>query len=522
MKPLITILLLAGLAAAAATEDPLPPQAQADVQTLKDAGIQPDDAGLRKYLRSLSPSPEVRKEIAGLIAQLGSEDFVRREKASRRLTELVGLAGADLEKASRDEDREVARRAKAILADDAGADRRAEVLLAALREVTRRKTPGVVPSLLETLPRLRRFDLRQAAGRALAATARPEDAEALRRALESQDESVCLAAAVILLDHGDRRALTALGRLLDCEDLATRNRAGRVLRAVTGKDLGFIAYADLERRAQAAARWRRWIDEEGTAARLSLPAPAQTPLGKVVLACHGPREGVVELDEAGRKVGERIYKGIECCEGLPDGHLLLGGASRRVDGDLGRVDEYDAEGRSVWGLSVRGIVTAVRRLPSGHTLVAFSHKSGLTLREYRPDKSVRWEASLGVELAMDVQRLEDGNTLVPLVMRDRLVEVDRRGKVVWEAKAEKMPWSVQRLGGGRTLVACCQSRQVAELDPGGEVVWSYPFQDPRHAQRLPDGNTVIANLRKVIEIDATKKVLWEYTQEKGIVHLSAY
>jgi hypothetical protein len=84
MKTLTTILLLAGLAAA----DPLPPQAQ----TLKDAGIRPDDAGLREYLKSLSPSPEVRREIAALISQLGSESRSREAAGSPPITGATPVA----------------------------------------------------------------------------------------------------------------------------------------------------------------------------------------------------------------------------------------------------------------------------------------------------------------------------------------------------------------------------------------------------------------------------------------------
>jgi hypothetical protein len=500
------LVLLAALATADATEDPLTPQAQ----TLKDAGIRPDDAGLREYLKSLSPSPEVRREIGVLIAQLGSEDFARRDEASRRLTALAGVARADLERASRDQDREVARRAKDLLTE---AERREAALVrAALREVTRRKTPGAVPLLLDNARVWEQFDTRQAAERALTAAARPEDAEALRRALGAANEAVRLAAAVALLDQGDRRALPVLGRLLDSEDLPTRNPAGRVLRAVTGQDMGFLAYDPAERRVRAAARWRGWIDEAGPAARLSLPAPAQSPVGKVLL-CNYEKSHVVELDEGGRKVWELRYPEAGCCRGRADGHRLLG--ARR------RVDEYDAEGQPVWGLDISGDVLAVRRLPSGHTLVSLVREGEARLEEYRPDKSVCWEASLGEDLGMDVQRLPDGNTLVALKATHRLVEVDRWGKGVWEVEAGGEPDSVQRLKDGHTVVALHYGSKVVEVDRGGKAVWSYPIRHPTHAQRLPDGHTVISNVEKVIEIDAVGKVLWEY-KEKGIVHLSAY
>jgi hypothetical protein len=209
VKPLPTALLLvAALAVAAVADKERPtPQAEADIEALKDAGIQPDEAEL-EYLRDLHLAPVTPRQIRELIAQLASDNFGHREDAARRLSARAGLARTELDRASRSTDPEVARRAKSILADyDAGTDRRDATLLAVLREVTRRKTPGAVPLLLDVLPLCRRYDLRQAAERALTAAARPEDFGPLRRALGAGGDGVRLAAAVALLDRSDRRAL---------------------------------------------------------------------------------------------------------------------------------------------------------------------------------------------------------------------------------------------------------------------------------------------------------------------------
>jgi outer membrane protein assembly factor BamB len=508
--------------------------------------MEADDAGLLAFLRGMHPTHQVQKDIQALIPRLGSDSFAEREEAMRRLTALARFARPELSKASHSTDREVARRAKAILAEDTDdADRRGAALLAALRAITRRKTPGAVPPLLGAIPFCDRADLRTAAGQALAAAARPADADALRPALASpdpnvrtaaaaayeaalgdgareelapllsdRDDGVRLAAALALLNRGDRRALTALGLLLDSPDLPIRHRAGHVLRAVTGKDFHFAAYADPEVRAVAAARWRRWIAEHGPAARLALPSPPQVSRGKVLL-CNPAENRVVELDESGKKVWEVTCDEPWCCEGLEDGHRLVGSAS-------GRVDEYDAEGKRIWSLDGLGqTVKAVRRVPSGHTLVALLTKGGGSkLREFRPDKSICREVS--VDLPADVQRLDDGHTLVALYCGGRVVELDRQGQVAWEVEDRKLPSSVQRLEDGNTLISYEGGDRVAELDRGGKVVWSHAIAKPTHAQRLPNGHTVIAaGEEKVVEIDAAGRVLWEYP-ENGVVHLSAY
>jgi hypothetical protein len=223
---------------------------------------------------------------------------------------LIRFARPELEKARGSTDREVARRAKALLDQEAAdADRRADTLLAVLREVGRRKTAGAVSALLDVFPLCERPDLRQAAGQGLATVARPADTEILRQALKSpdphirtaavaaydaalgdkareelgrlledRDDRVRLVTALALLNRGDREALPALGMLLESPNLPIRNRAGHVLRAVTGKDTGFVAYRAPEERATAAEEWRRWIEGHGRTVLGSPDGPHQHPL----------------------------------------------------------------------------------------------------------------------------------------------------------------------------------------------------------------------------------------------------
>jgi hypothetical protein len=192
-----------------------------------------------------------------------------------------------------------------------------------------------------------------------------------------------------------------------------------------------------------------------------------------------------------------------------------------VGGDRpGFVEEYDAGGKLVWRLEVLGMGRPVQRLPSGHTVVAHSGHPVPVVREYRPDKSVCWEVCLPGD-PEDVQLLDGGNILAALRTLGRVVEVDRLGKVVWELKDLKRPWSCQRIDNGNTLISESNGDRVVEVDRGGKVVWSYEVKYPTHAQRLPDGHTVISNLWTVFEIDPRGKVLWE-KEVFGISHASVY
>jgi hypothetical protein len=52
------------------------------------------------------------------------------------------------------------------------------------------------------------------------------------------------------------------------------------------------------------------------------------------------------------------------------------------------------------------------------------------------------------------------------------VENNLENKVIWEANVT-WPTSAQRLPNGNTLVASVQAMRVVEIDRGGKVVWEY-------------------------------------------------
>ena len=91
--------------------------------------------------------------------------------------------------------------------------------------------------------------------------------------------------------------------------------------------------------------------------------------------------------------------------------------------------------------------------------------------------------------------------------------------------AENWPFTAIRLENGHTLVNLTHGNKTVELDADGKVVWKIsnddfqeemPFADPCGAQRLPNGNTVIASYAsqkpiKVFEVTRDKKIVWKYT-----------
>ena len=132
------------------------------------------------------------------------------------------------------------------------------------------------------------------------------------------------------------------------------------------------------------------------------------------------------------------------------------------------------------------------------------------------------------------RKLPNGNYLVPQLL-DRVVrEYAPDGKIVWEFKTpdqpkDSWPFTAIRVPGGNTVITCTHGAHVIEVDGTGKIVWQLtnadlkdaPLKDPCGAQRLPNGNTVIATYGnhgpgiKLIEVTPAKEVVWTFTSPKN-------
>jgi hypothetical protein len=137
------------------------------------------------------------------------------------------------------------------------------------------------------------------------------------------------------------------------------------------------------------------------------------------------------------------------------------------------------------------------------------------------------------------RKLRNGNYLVPHLLDKVVREYTPAGKVIWEAATPKepkdsWPFTAIRLENGNTLINCTHGDMVIEVDKDGKIIWQLTnadlltplLHDPCGAQRLPNGNTVIAsygaageNDVKLLEVTPKKEVIWTYRSgRKGGVH----
>jgi hypothetical protein len=120
-----------------------------DERALKAAGV--EDAGLVAFLRKRQPDPKGLEKAAALVRKLGDDDFDSREKAVTELVDLGVVAIPALQKALKDKDAEVVRRARTIL-DVLEARNDQSLLASAIRQVARKRPEGGIDALFGLLP----------------------------------------------------------------------------------------------------------------------------------------------------------------------------------------------------------------------------------------------------------------------------------------------------------------------------------------------------------------------------------
>ncbi len=102
----------------------------------------------------------------------------------------------------------------------------------------------------------------------------------------------------------------------------------------------------------------------------------------------------------------------------------------------------------------------------------------------------------------------------------RVWEFGPDGKMRWQIKNLSGPNDVQMLPGGRVLIAERNGNRVTERDREGKILWEYASTNnsPIAAQRLPNGNTLIATFNQLLEVSPDKRTVQTHTNPSGFRH----
>jgi len=240
------------------------------------------------------------------------------------------------------------------------------------------------------------------------------------------------------------------------------------------------------------------------------------------------------IDEQGNEVWNSGKNGARDGYVLPNGNVLI------CWGD--EVREYDQNKKVIFSFKRRApkneLGTAVR-LDNGNTLITESG-SAPQLLEVSPNGNIVVSVPLQPETdnihmqTRMARKLSNGNYLVPHLLAFAIKEYTPAGEVVQTFKtdlpelggkeAENWPFTAIRLKNGNTLINLTHGNKSIEVDKTGKVAWKISnddfdenlFQDPCGAQRLPNGNTVIASYAakegiKLFEVTRKKELVWSYS-----------
>lgn len=235
--------------------------------------------------------------------------------------------------------------------------------------------------------------------------------------------------------------------------------------------------------------------------------------------------------------GEEIWDSGK--KGARDGYVLKNGNILICWAD--EVREYNKKKKVVFTYSraekTMELGTAMR-LSNGNTMIT---ESGSNPRIVEVNKKGKVVSSIPLKPDTDnvhmqtrmARKLFNGNYLVPHLLAFAVKEYQPDGKVVnvfhtdledlGGREAENWPFTAIRLDNGNTLVTLTHGNKAVEFDSNGKVVWKVsnsdlqeaPFVDPCGAQRLPNGNTVIASYGaqkgiKLFELTPDKSMVWNY------------
>jgi outer membrane protein assembly factor BamB len=195
-------------------------------------------------------------------------------------------------------------------------------------------------------------------------------------------------------------------------------------------------------------------------------------------------------------------------------------AGRILATGAGRMVLIDQAGKILWKHKGKNC-SDIWMLPNGNVLLADNNivevnpKTDKVVWSYKPPMQKG-----GGSFAC--QRLKNGNTMVGENSAGRIVEIDPKGKVVFELKLPLCkPGShnnlrhARKLPDGNYLVCYKAQALVREYTPAGKVVFEVKIKPfPFSAVRLPNGNTVIGHINGVSEFDAKGKAVWKFDKKE--------
>jgi outer membrane protein assembly factor BamB len=209
------------------------------------------------------------------------------------------------------------------------------------------------------------------------------------------------------------------------------------------------------------------------------------------------RNGVYEINRTRKDV---VWKFIDP-QASHDAERLGNGNTLVVDGGYGRDTIQDAQVREI--------------NPQGQVVWSWYAKDhGFNQAPYNTINNQGWTHTNAAS------QLQNGDILISLRNFNLTVEVDRDGKVVRAIGEGSMEWQHDpevEPNGNILFANPAWPSKALEIDPTGKVVWSYTIpkdiafsSQTRDADRLLNGNTLLAAANRIIEVTLQGEIVWQF------------
>jgi HEAT repeat protein len=405
-----------------------------DLAALKSASLDTDTKALVSMIKKRTVSEDMRTKVAGLIKQLGAEEFDDREKASKDLVDIGAVARPQLILALKDPDLETKKRARKALDKIGPASADATILPAAARVLAERKPADVAELLLNFLPSIEEVETAEEVVKALAAVAKDKDGKpdpAMVKALTDKKYPIKRwAAGQALVQAAVKAQRDNVLKLLDDEDVGVRYRVATAVVKVKDKDgksdsalikEGMPAVlklldSDSAEAAEAAEDLLDDVREIAGDKAPSLPDDLDSPKAKTKYR--------QEWEAWWKKAGEKFDMSKVDFQGVGRNYTLVGlyGYRNKV---IGIVSELDKDGKEKWKLEDLSYPVYACKTKRDRVLVCEYNANKVTERDLK--NKIHWTKTLNTQ-PVYCERLPNGNTFI--VARNELMEVDKAGKTV--------------------------------------------------------------------------------------------
>ncbi|HEY7309320.1 MAG TPA: HEAT repeat domain-containing protein [Gemmataceae bacterium] len=488
---------------------------------------------LLEALREHTLTNEARRKVRDLLSRLGSDDFGKREVASRDLFALGRITLPQLREALKDKDAEVARRAK-LLIDRIEREPAHRLPAAAVRLLGVRKPDGAAAALLAYLPHAEeetqseevrkaltslasrggkvepalvaalsdeRALVRAAAAEALASGGGTAGRAEARKLLQDKSSSVRLKTALALVRARDKEGVPVLIALLTELSAEEVGSAEDALYQLAGdsapKETPGVEAAERKKYREAWSAW--W---KANAERVDLAKLTDRPWYGYTLICDASR--VYELDRHGKQRWTLdVPSPIDAVVVARDRVLVAEWGNNRIT-------ERDMKNNIVWQKRVGSNPTNVQRLPNGNTFIATT--TGGLVEVDRTGKEVYTINNLPTNV-LAAYRSPRG-PVVCLLGNGQCVFMDTAGKQLQSfACPGNGAGCIDVLPNGGILVV--RGNKVAEYDSGGKKLRELDAVNPTTPTGMPNGHVLVSSQggNRVVELDRAGKVVWEH---KGV------